>query len=763
MQLLALLAALGASALALELGDGLRNSTNGTNGTNPEEAALAREAKLAAVNKVAVMLEDLRAQVLEEGEKEAQLYNKFSCFCKDTMTDKGDAITSGEGSLTTLRADIGSLATDRDTLDTDIAGLVTDIEGFEGDLVDLHNTSKHRVKKYQSEEADLRGAVEALQGAIQSLKAAKNPSLIQYKQVAGSVRDALELADALGLGGESLQTPGMAFLLQDGAAPAGPPAVETEAYTFRSDGVISTLEGLLKTFKDKKNTVDEAEVTARATAESTEQTINNDILTKNREMATKKKEKSKKQAEIAEKSEDMSVVSSTLLADQAYMNTLAKMCSDKGKTWDSRSQVRTDELSALTEAISIVREQVATNTSGATLRFAQRAVRVRLAEVHDVADVQLVEASAEAAAESEEAASQQQPPASFLQQVARHSNLRGTSDPRKSIVDLLRSEGKHLQSTMLTSLASQIAEAGTSSGEDPFAKVKQLLEELIERLLKQATAEANQKGWCDKSMTAASQKRDFAVEEITGLNGNMAQLEALREKLGEEITLLDTEIQDLNTEQNETDAERAQEKIEHTAIVVEANAGKDAVQAAITLLDRFYKTAANTEVNLTLLQKGPADDAPSTGFDSGEAYAGASDAAEGVIGLLEVIRSDFQRTVTETEAAEREAVQDHIDFTTKTQSSIATKTVAKNEKTTQKNDADGEYTTAEGDLTTQTDLLKGAVGELMQLHAACVDTAMSWEDRLARRDEEIAALKKAECVLNSYAQYGPDAAVSASC
>ena len=45
------------------------------------EAKANRDKKLAAVNKVITMLDDLSAQVLAEGEKEAASCNKFACFC----------------------------------------------------------------------------------------------------------------------------------------------------------------------------------------------------------------------------------------------------------------------------------------------------------------------------------------------------------------------------------------------------------------------------------------------------------------------------------------------------------------------------------------------------------------------------------------------------------------------------------------------------------------------------------------------------------
>merc|ERR1719248_280041 len=112
----------------------------------------------------------------------------------------------------------------------------------------------------------------------------------------------------------------------------------------------------------------------------------------------------------------------------------------------------------------------------------------------------------------------------FLQQ-----RSSGPTSAREAVVDSLRSEGSKLKSTLLLRLASQIAA-------DPFAKVKKLIQELIERLLAQAAAETNQKGWCDKAIGDAEQKRSNAAEAIAELNAEMATLEAKRDKLREEIS-----------------------------------------------------------------------------------------------------------------------------------------------------------------------------------------------------------------------------------
>merc|ERR1719337_793799 len=134
------------------------------------------------------------------------------------------------------------------------------------------------------------------------------------------------------------------------------------------------------------------------------------------------------------------------------------------------------------------------------------------------------------------------------------------------IVNLLKGQGMKIKSTLLIKLASTIAT-------DPFAKVKKLIQELIERLLTEAANEANQKGWCDKATADATQKRDYSADEIEGLNAKMAKLEALSAKLGEELATLTKEIKELNDSRAEAEKQRKEEKAENANTVSEAKAG----------------------------------------------------------------------------------------------------------------------------------------------------------------------------------------------
>jgi len=180
----------------------------------------------------------------------------------------------------------------------------------------------------------------------------------------------------------------------------------------------------------------------------------------------------------------------------------------------------------------------------------------------------------------------------------------------------------------------------------------------------------------------------------------------------------------------------------------------------MTILDRFYKTVKQAKVDLSLAQ-GPMDDAPDAGFDNGEAYTGAQGAAGGIMGMLEVMKSDFERTISETQKEEAAAKQEFLEFMTESGKSLAEKEQASEEKTSQKDDALEKLDKADESLDSESSILQGALKELMELKPTCIDTGMTYEERVARREEEIASLKKASCILEAYAEYGPEGAAGA--
>merc|ERR1719453_568859 len=287
---------------------------------------------------------------------------------------------------------------------------------------------------------------------------------------------------------------------------------------------------------------------------------------------------------------------------------------------------------------------------------------------------------------------------------------------------------------------------------DPFVKIKKLIQELIERLLQEAADEANHKGWCDKEFGKAKQSRAMKAEAVKGLNEALAKSEALRDKLMEEIAVLTKEIDELESALEKTTKERNDESAENAATVEEAEEGQAAVEEAIGVLEKFYKTAAKAEDPSMLQTSQP--DMPDAGF--GGAYKGGQSASTGILGMLDVIKSDFVRTIKETEKTEKAAAKEFMEFETTTKVSLGTKTVTKDAKDTELAETNSAIDEDNTSLTDEQSLLDKSIQEIIELQPACVETGMSYEDRVAKREQEIESLKEALCTLD---KEGPEQTV----
>merc|ERR1719161_1891062 len=124
------------------------------------------------------------------------------------------------------------------------------------------------------------------------------------------------------------------------------------------------------------------------------------------------------------------------------------------------------------------------------------------------------------------------------------------------VLETLAQKGRKMGSTMLMSTALQL-------GPDPFKKVKDLIQKLIEKLLQQMADEAGHKGFCDTEMGKAKTSRDFELEKTQKLSAELEKLEVTKTMLEQSIETLTTELEDLNTALEKATKMRDEEKEEN--------------------------------------------------------------------------------------------------------------------------------------------------------------------------------------------------------
>merc|ERR1719387_3519724 len=102
----------------------------------------------------------------------------------------------------------------------------------------------------------------------------------------------------------------------------------------------------------------------------------------------------------------------------------------------------------------------------------------------------------------------------------------------------------------------------------------------------------------------------------------------------------------------------------------------------------------------------------------------------GVVGMLEVIQSDFVRLDSETTAAEEED---------------------RKQKSMTKQKKDFDLNSAKEDLAGVQEELSAAMEYYEKLKPSCVDAGQSYEERVAQREEELESLNDALNILNEQA------------
>jgi peptidoglycan hydrolase CwlO-like protein len=284
---------------------------------------------------------------------------------------------------------------------------------------------------------------------------------------------------------------------------------------------------------------------------------------------------------------------------------------------------------------------------------------------------------------------------------------------------------------MLSELAAKLAQ-------DPFAKVKQLIQQLIERLLHESTQEATKKGFCDMEVTKSENTRDYRFNDVRSLSSELGSLEAKKVTLEEEIVQLQDEASVLHEDLNTTSQLRAEEKEQNLATIKTGKEGLNAVKEAISILKVFYNSAASA----SLVQASPVDeDTSGPGFAG--SYSGQQDSSKGIIAILEVVASDFDRTARLTTESEKKAAADFVEH-----HRTALKDIASKERQTEIDKEELQSTENTlvqkmSDLEAAQSLLDSAIQTLEDLKPMCIDTGMSYAERVEKREEEIAALKEA--------------------
>jgi chromosome segregation ATPase len=651
------------------------------------------------------MLEKLSAQVKTEGETEAVEYAKFSQWCTDLIGSKEAAIKKSEEEMAVSTAQIQALETDIAALTEEIGDLETEITKDGAAQTKMSQNRDDENGEYLIDKKDLEDTITALDEAIQEMESSLLSKSAVMKKVA--VKKALELIRIYRPDATKKVTQFMQRAEQEPDSPT---------YESKTGGVTEILKDLKTKFETKLKELNESETNAVSAHALADAAKTDEIEAGTAAKDTKTEVKGRKGGDLA--TAQASLQESTEARDTAatVLKTTKDTCTTRASEWEERSSRRAGEIEAMKKAVSILKEVTSVRTPD------DKGVETTFSGTDGVF---------------------------FLQKV---------NDPRAKIVNLLRkAAGKAKGAKELVKLADRIASMSKAPGDSVFAEIKNMIEKMIFRLMREQKDEDDHKNWCDKELTKTNMtideketKKEELQTSIDSLTAQIATLEADIKQNTIDISAMESAIA---TAVEDRQAESAENK----ATIKDAQDAQNAVSNAIAVLEDFYKNIggipkadwelAQVSRSARRVKSTQDPEAPSAGFEAGDSYTGTS-GGTAVVDLLTQVATDFASMEAQAKSDETTQQDEHDQWMTATKVSKAAAEKDSEMKSARKLTLSQKLEGKMKDKDHNDKELEATEEYMTNLQPACVEGDSTYEERKAARTTEIEALKSAETILD---------------
>merc|ERR1719321_883485 len=236
-----------------------------------------------------------------------------------------------------------------------------------------------------------------------------------------------------------------------------------------------------------------------------------------------------------------------LADDEKHLKDLQNECMAKAEEYETSQHSRSEELEALGKAKTILEEK----TGGA----ADRAY-------------------------------------SFLQVKTTTRTTQHQMDVQDQVVSLV--QGLANGDKAMSMLAERIQSAALV-GADPFAKIKGLISEMIDKLVAEAAKEAAHKAFCDKELKETKAKKEDKEDELDDLTTKIDKDTTKIAKLKEEIATLAEELGEIAAAQKKATEMRQEQAAAWAEAKADYEAGLEGVGMALQVLRDYYAEKDDSE------------------------------------------------------------------------------------------------------------------------------------------------------------------------
>merc|ERR1719428_1986220 len=278
-------------------------------------------------------------------------------------------------------------------------------------------------------------------------------------------------------------------------------------------------------------------------------------------------------------------------ADEESLATLKSECQQKAVEYEEMMKSGKAEVAAIEKASSILSEGV---TAAAFIQMKSRTRR-----------------SSETIAEDDD-----------------DDESDAIAEARQKVVDIFKGLAERRHSFVFSQLASM-------ASSDPFEKIKGLINDMIEKLLKEAQDAATHEAFCQEEMGKTKKSRENKEMKLAKFTSRVDESSSKLAELQEGVKSLAAELTAIDKATAEATAIRTEEHDEFIKVSKDYKDSATAVAQAIEVLQSFYNGASFVQLKSQTSSRSKVKArAKATVSDNG-------DAAAVIIGVLESAQEDF--------------------------------------------------------------------------------------------------------------------------
>merc|ERR1719359_511755 len=639
------------------------------------------DTKANAVNKVTAVLEEMKAQLEKEAASDDEVYQQMMCWCETNDKLKTKAISDNTQLLGQLEEFIPEAAAKIAQLQTEVKILKGDIADGTQELAEATALREKEEAEFKSEEADTLVSISGVTKAIDALGAKMSSAFLEVQNVV----DRRKFAQLKGVTPEQRERIND-FLQTRNRAPS------------------SEIFGILKSMKESfeinlKDSQDDEKAAVAAYADL-KAGKDDEIAAATTQKNTKEAQAADTVEKLAQAKEDKVSTAETLKADEKFLADLKDRCGSFDADFAARKKMRSEEMAAVGEALSILTSDDAREQFSKSVAFTQVSMKktsLRVAQPHYAG---LLQAESKQMAQARTRASR-----------------------------LLLEQALALGSPRLSMIAQSVRA-------DVFAKIKVAIDQMVAQLKQEQKDEVKHRDFCIAELNQNEKQTDEAYDTKKELTTKIDDLSLQIKNTDEEIANAKQEITDTQLQIKKASENREKENWDYQTTISDQKATQAILKKALDKLKAFYEKAA-------LLQT--RQEPPPEGFGGEYKKSGG---ASGVMMMIETIVEESVQTEADAAKAEQDAQTSYEKFVKDSNAAIETLNTGIAEKTSANADAKADLARTGADFKDTMSRFWSLANYAQELHTQCDFTLKQFDKRQAGRAKEIEALTEAKMILS---------------